>query len=274
MFRAATPVVLLLALPLAACAHRVMHHTNAPDQPPATPSPQSAHHQHAGVAFWQLDSGEKFAVYTPRGEPPPAGWPCIVFLNGSGECGTDGQRQLTQGLFPAALNKPQDWPFVIVFPQKPTSKTLWAQHDQMVLACLQTAFNRRPVDRRRVYLTGLSQGGRGTWEIAARHPGLFAAIAPVCGFGPVEQTAPALAGTPVWAFHGEKDDVVRPEQTRAMVAAIAAARNQPPSHPTADDGLSTTLRQTIYPDLNHGCWDRAYREAGIGRWLLRFSTNE
>lgn len=245
-----------------------------------------------GVVFDELPTGEKFAVYVPRGEAPKGGWPCIVFLNGSGECGTDGQRQLTQGLLPAVLNRPQEWPFVIVFPQKPASKGKWAAHTEMVMACLGRAEERWPVDADRVYLTGLSQGGNGTWEIGAAKAGVFAAVAPVCGFADPAGTAvrwpgdsatlsEALAATPVWAFHGEKDDVVKPEQTRRMVAALErvlvgqdAPDHMRPVDLQKDDGKTTTLRMTVYGDLNHGCWDRAYRDSGMAAWFLRFGRGQ
>ncbi len=195
------------------------------------------------------------------------GWPMIVFLNGSGECGTDGVRQTTQGLLPAVLNKPRDWPFVIVFPQKPESDSEWEDHEAMVLAAIEQTQREVRIDPRRIYLTGLSQGGHGTWMIASRHPRLFAAIAPVCGYGPggfgVEpdpqsfaRVAEALASanTPVWAFHGVKDDVVPSKQTDLMIEALLEARTRA--------GSSAEIRKTLYPDLNHGCWDRAYREGG------------
>ncbi len=241
-----------------------------------------------GVVFEQLPTLEKYAVYVPRGEAPQGGWPCIVFLNGRGECGTDGQRQLTQGLLPAVLNKPEEWPFVIVFPQKPTQKSKWIEHKAMVMACLDRTERQLAVNTERVYLTGLSQGGNGTWEIAAATPGVFAAIAPVCGF--VEPDAPAnrwpgdgatiaeaVLVTPVWAFHGEKDDVVKPVQSRRMVASLdhlASEINAPERSRSVeiakDDGAASQLRLTVYPDLNHGCWDRAYRDSGLAAWFLRF----
>ena len=242
-----------------------------------------------GVVFDELATGEKFAVYVPRGDEPRGGWPCIVFLNGSGECGTDGQRQLTQGLMPAVLNKPEEWPFVIVFPQKPRRESKWLDHKEMVMACLGRARERWLVDQDRVYLTGLSQGGNGTWEIGAAEAGVFAALAPVCGYVDPESAAlrwpsdsatvaQALVITPVWAFHGEKDDVVKPEQTRRMIAALdeLVVEVRGPADRRAvelqkDDGRASHLRMTIYPDLNHGSWDRAYRDSGVSSWFLRFT---
>lgn len=226
----------------------------------ASPQTKRAHY-----AVWIPD--ERFVQSSLQ--PHSQGWPMIVFLNGSGECGTDGVRQTTQGLLPAVLNKPQDWPFVIVFPQKPESDSEWEDHEAMVLAAIGQTRRELQIDPRRIYLTGLSQGGHGTWMIAARNPRLFAAIAPVCGYGPggfgVEpdprsfaQVAESLAGAnmPVWAFHGLKDDVVPSKQTDAMVEALLEARSRV--------GASGEIRKTIYTDLNHGCWDRAYREGGSG----------
>ncbi|HZW07731.1 MAG TPA: hypothetical protein VFF65_11475, partial [Phycisphaerales bacterium] len=173
---------------------------------------------HAGeLVNDRLPGGEKFAVYIPAGNPPAGGWPCIVFLNGSGECGTDGHRQTTVGLLPAVLAAPHRWPFVIVLPQKPTRESRWLEHGALVMGCLEAAKGRWNVDEQRLYLTGLSQGGNGTWEIGAAYPGLFAALAPVCGFvdphlnanrweGDGATIAEAVLITPVWAFHGGRDN--------------------------------------------------------------------
>jgi predicted peptidase len=235
--------------------------------------------EEAGVVVSQeLTTGEKFAVYVPRGEAPKGGWPCIVFLNGRGECGTDGKKQLSVGLMPAVELRPSEWPFVIVFPQKPTEKSKWIDHKEMVYACMEQAQGKWPVDKSRVYLTGLSQGGNGTWEIAADARGrTFAALAPVCGYGDPEPIAGMAADMPVWAFHGEKDDVVPPDKTRAIVRAIEVFGrvydlDLHAVYPEKDDGTDSRLRMTIYPDLNHGCWDRAYRDSGMPAWFLRFTT--
>lgn len=242
-------------------------------------------HQQTGVLFKSITVGPRehaYSLYLPRGfnTRPNHPWPMIVFLNGSGECGTDGVRQLTQGLLPAVLNKPGDWPFVVLFPQKPDSDSEWEDYDALVMACMDKTMQNHRIDPSRVYLTGLSQGGHGTWMIAARHPDRFAAIAPVCGYGPggygVEpdarafaQVAASLRDMPVCCFHGAKDDVVPPSQSELMAAAIKSDRAAAGVNRSAD--ADNRLRLTIYPDLNHGCWDRAYREGGLEQWFVNFT---
>lgn len=230
---------------------------NRTDSPPQTAS---------GLTFRQSDLGGpapvRWAIYVPpmiaanpRGSAPgTGGWPLVVFLNGKGECGTDGTRQTAVGFAPAVLQHPERWPCIVLFPQKPDQETRWVDHEPMVLALIEQTRREFNVDASRIYLTGLSQGGAGTWAIAARNPGLFAAVAPVCGYGEPGAIGPALRDMPVWAFHGERDDVVPPMQTRAMVAAIEAAGGKP--------------RATYFPEANHNSWDAAYRDAALPEWLL------
>jgi predicted peptidase len=234
-----------------------------------------------GVLFRTVDAERrenKYAVYVPRDLDLSKPAPAIVFLNGRGECGTDGSKQLAVGLLPAVFLNPEKWPFVIVFPQKPNYEDTWAQHQELVLACLSAASREFKLDPSRIYLTGLSQGGSGTWEIGAKHPELFAAIAPLCGFvnvppgsqggfkfgGDAERQVVAdslaKAKMPVWAFHGEKDDPVPVEQTRKLAAAVEAAGG--------------AVKTSYYPEANHNCWDKAYREENLGAWFLTHTRAE
>jgi predicted peptidase len=245
----------------------------------ASPSSRNAARNATGLFYRTLtldDADHKYAVYLPRDYSPAKAWPCIIFLNGSGECGSDGQRQLTQGLFPAMLNAPHDWPFVALFPQKPTRASTWLEHDDLVLGILAAAQRGCNIDVRRVYLTGLSQGGAGTWAIASKHPSLFAAIAPICGFGDAASIGDSLDTMPVWAMHGEKDDVVPITQSQLLVDAVKAASGRrldvnPMGGSSLEPGDKSDLRFTRFPDLNHGCWDRAYRDMELGEWLLSFA---
>lgn len=229
-----------------------------------------------GLLYRSLEVGgveRRYAVYVPREYRDGQAWPCIIFLNGSGECGEDGQRQLTQGLFPAMINAPADWPFVVIFPQKPTRASTWADHDAYVMATLERTRREVSIDAGRIYLTGLSQGGAGTWAIGAKHPEMFAAIAPVCGFGDGEAVGPALREMPIWAMHGEKDDVVPIGQSEKLVNAAAGQRTvelNPASGSSLKPGTKSPLRFSRFADLNHGCWDRAYRDMELGEWFLSF----
>jgi predicted peptidase len=198
----------------------------------------------------------RYVVYVPPiycpGEPTPA----IVFLHGIGECGTDGLQQILCGLGSAIMLDVDEWPFIVIFPQKPDPKALWADEEPMVMAALDKTRLDYNVDGSRIYLTGLSQGGHGTWAIGASRRDIFAAIAPICGRGG-EESARKLVGMPIWAFHGEADSVVPVSATLDMAKFIEAA------------GGSCKL--TIYPGVDHNSWDRAYREDNLAEWFLEHS---
>jgi predicted peptidase len=222
-----------------------------------------------GFLFKSLkDNGRelKYAVHVPRGYDPSRPWPLILFLHGSGESGTDGSRQLAQGLPRELVWSSDRWPFIVIIPQKPSQDAEWEQYELELMTILAHARREYNVDPTRLVLTGLSQGGHGAWVLAARHPELWAAVVPVCGYGPVRfgelrpstgtftELAEGIGGIPVWAFHGEADDVVPVRETRAMIAALEAAGTHP--------------RVTVYPGVGHGCWERAYGEPELSGWLL------
>jgi predicted peptidase len=112
---------------------------------------------------------------------------------------------------------------------------------------------KEPVDPDRVYVTGLSMGGYGTWEMIQRWPAMFAAAIPVCGGGDPAQ-AKQLTKLPVWAWHGEADATIKVEKTRQMIEAITAAGGQP--------------KATYIPNGGHNAWTAAYRDAELLKWLL------
>ncbi len=221
-----------------------------------------------GFLFREIEAqGREFghAVYVPRDHEADRAWPLVVFLHGMGECGEDGQRQLAVGLGPRVLWDPARYPAVILFPQKPTFQSQWEDYAEAVRAMIERTIEAYAIDEDRVYLTGLSQGGHGTWSINAAMPGRFAAIAPVCGYATfpedwedrgewtVRREAPmferivdAAADVPVWAFHGEADEIVPPSHTEAVVEAIRARGGE--------------ARMTLYPGVGHNSWDRAYAD--------------
>jgi predicted peptidase len=175
-------------------------------------------------------------------------WPLLVFLHGAGETGTNLAKVKVHGP-PKIVETKKDFPFIVVSPQAP--RFGW---DVTTLnALLDDILAKYKVDKDRVYLTGLSMGGFGTWTWAAAHPGRFAAIVPICGGGD-PSTAKKLKDLPIWVFHGAKDRVVPVARSRAMVKAVKDAGGDP--------------KLTIYPDAGHDSWTETYNNPELYKWLL------
>jgi dienelactone hydrolase len=199
-------------------------------------------------------SDHRFVLFVPPGYRSDRRWPLIVFLNGAGECGTDGWKQVSVGLGPAIMHDVDAWPFLVLFPQKPDVRSAWEDHDELVMAMLAKVRRERAVDDKQLFLTGLSQGGHGTWVLGARHHDLWAAIAPVCGYGSPAEIGKPLRAMPIWCFHGEDDKSVPVRQSKDLVAAVN------------DAGGFAEL--SLYPRTGHNAWDHAYRDEPLAAWLL------
>lgn len=218
----------------------------------ATPAPKAGQHPQPPAE----DGGYAYQLYLPPGVAEARGdgerWPLLIFLHGSGERGSDIARVKAHGPPKVADRQGGGFPFILVSPLLPAEDEDWdiAKLDAIVDRTMATL----PVDRRRVYLTGLSRGGHATWRWAAAEPTRFAAIAAVAGRGD-PATACALKDTPVWAFHGDRDDAVPPEGSFAMARAIRACGGR-------------KGRLTIYPNLGHNAWDPAYDDPALYLWLL------
>src|SRR5262249_17824040 len=147
----------------------------------------------------------KYVLFVPHDYKGDKAYPLILFLHGSGESGTDGKKQVAVGLGPALKKHEKAFPFLVVFPQ--SQKYSWqadSQDSQRAIAILDEVMKSYKVDPQRVYLTGLSMGGSGTWSLAAKYPGRWAAIVPVCGGGDPKQ-AEKIKHLPCWCFHGSAD---------------------------------------------------------------------
>ena len=154
-------------------------------------------------------------------DPPDqgsAGFPLVLYLHGAGERGSDLGLLKRQGL-PRLVEERGDFPLVVASPQCPAGEA-WYRFPRTLLALLDALLGREDIDPARVYLTGNSMGGYGTWGLAARHPSRFAAIAPICGGGLRSDGLPAklsaLKGVPVWAFHGGRDEIVPPAESQRL----------------------------------------------------------
>ena len=191
-----------------------------------------------------------YLLYLPPGyQASEKRWPLMLFLHGSGESGTNLARVKVHGPPKVVESKP-DFPFILVSPQ--SAGRGW--NAELLNELLDQIMKDYRVDADRVYLTGLSMGGFGTWSLAAAHPEKFAAVAPICGGGNTNDAA-KLAKLPIWVFHGAKDKTVPPERSKAMVEAIKAAGGNP--------------QFTLYPEAGHDSWTVTYDNPEFYTWLLK-----
>jgi len=202
-------------------------------------------------------SKEKFVIeqeylkYLPKDydENPEKKWPLLIFLHGSGERGTDINKIKVHGP-PMLVEQGKEFPFIVISPQ---AKTGWNDDALYQLIRDFIAKNER-VDTERVYLTGLSMGGYGTWSLAQEHPEMFAAIVPICGGGDPKDIW-KLRHTPIWCFHGKLDGVVPITASETMVNALKP--------------INPNVKFTVYPETYHDSWIQAYNDPKLYEWLLK-----
>jgi predicted peptidase len=218
----------------------------------------------------------RYQVYVPRGFNKKQKWPMIVALHGGGEYGSDGMRHTNVGLAPAIRRNPEQFPAIVIFPQaKADGKPGWQlDGGAATMAAIDRAVKEFSGDTKRVVLTGYSAGGNGTWSLASRYPEKFAAIVPVCAFvsrftgrasaidypalapgdDPHAEIAKKVVKLPIWMFHGAKDDVVLPDESRKMFDALKK--------------LGANVQYTELPNANHNAWDPAYGNEDLVKWML------
>ncbi|MGA2641577.1 MAG: prolyl oligopeptidase family serine peptidase [Spirochaetia bacterium] len=198
-----------------------------------------------------------YLLYVPPAysQGPASDWPLILFLHGSEQRGDD-PALLDDLALLAFAKEDADFPFVAVFPQCPRNTHWPPRIAKKVLDSVEAMLR---IDRDRVYLTGFSMGGFGTWQTAAAFPGTFAAIAPICGMSDLPDV-PRLMGTPIWAFHGAQDVNVPVSESRKMIDTLRKS--------------GADARLTVYPDLAHDCWTMTYRDSRLYLWFLDHSLSE
>lgn len=185
-------------------------------------------------------------------------WPLVLFLHGAGERGND-LKLVTKHGPPKLIVEGKNFPFILVAPQCPTGR-MWQPHE--LLALLDKIQQEYAIDTNRIYVTGLSMGGYGTWALAVTAPERLAAIAPICGGGiPAaiylanEERLNQLRRLPIWAFHGAKDPLVPVQESERMIEAFKRIGN-------------VNVKLTIYPDAEHDAWTRTYENPEFYEWLL------
>jgi predicted peptidase len=207
-----------------------------------------------------------YLLFLPQGYDARAEkrWPMILFLHGAGERGTDIWKVAVHGP-PKNVSTHPDFPFIVISPQCPEDQ-IWSR--EVLLKLLDEATAKYAVDTNRIYLTGLSMGGYGTWDLGLSHPDRFAAIVPICGGGqtisvllPGRDQGPALKTLGVWAFHGGKDPVVPLDESQRMVDALKRAGAQ-------------DVKLTVYPEAGHDSWTETYNNPELYQWLLKHSRRK
>lgn len=191
----------------------------------------------------------EYLLYLPPGyEADDRLWPLVLFLHGAGETGTDLEIVKEEGL-PQRVATGWAPPFILVSPQ--TRSRPW-DPDSLV-ALLDHVQDEFRIDPDRVYVTGLSMGGAGTWNVATGYPDRFAAAVPICGYGDPEAME-RLRNMPIWVFHGAKDDVISLNRSEQMVNALKE--------------VGADVRFTIYPEADHDSWTATYDDDELYDWML------
>jgi predicted peptidase len=221
----------------------------------------------AGTAY-------KYEIFVPDNWTKQKKWPVILFLHGAGERSDDGLIQTEVGIGTAIRRYRDRFPAVVVMPQ--CRKDAWWADSMadVAMAALAAAQKEFHGDATRTYLTGLSMGGYGTWYLAGKYPGKFAAIVPICGgilvpdkarlqspddHSPYTEAAKKIGKTPVWIFHGGDDPVVPVTESRRMNEAMKA--------------LGGEVHYTEYPGVGHNSWEKAYGEAEAVSWMFSKTTS-
>jgi len=220
---------------------------------------------------FKAPSGEtlNYRLYLPKNIPADKKLPLVLFLHGAGERGTNNVSQLKHGVMSIIrYGSDSNNPAILLVPQCPDNQQWvnvpWGAKShtmppepslpmRLALALLREKMASLPVDPARVYVTGVSMGGYGTWDAVQREPSLFAAAMPVCGGGDTA-CAPALKGIPIWTFHGDKDGAVPVERSRDMFQALTAC------------GGKVQYRE--YPGAGHDVWTRTYSDPSVLAWLF------
>lgn len=182
-------------------------------------------------------------------------YPLVLFLHGAGERGNDLEKVKVHGL-PRLINEGKEFPFIVVSPQCP-EEVFWST--DVLSALLDEIEANYRVDKNRIYVTGLSMGGNGTWSLALAQPNRFAAIAPVCGWS-VPSVACTIKHIPIWVFHGAKDNVVPLNASEVMVERLKTCEGN--------------VKFTVYPEANHDSWTETYNNEELYKWFLEQSLDK
>jgi predicted peptidase len=255
--------VRLSAFVCLAIADLMLMHTTSAEEPD--------NRDRFAAAVFQDTAGNKlpYRVLAPAKLDPAAKYPLVIFLHGAGERGSDNKKQLVHGMNDFASDEIMaKYPAFVIAPQCPEGQKWvdidWsAESHQMpakpseamasVFDLIDSYLKTKPIDPKRIYITGLSMGGYGTWDAIQRRPELFAAAVPICGGGdPI--LAKQIQVVPIWAFHGDKDEAVKVERSRQMIEALKDVGAEP--------------KYTEYKGVGHDSWTKTYKDPAVYEWMF------
>ncbi len=192
----------------------------------------------------------QYLIHYPDGYRQGEKYPVILLLHGSGSRGTN-LLTVSRNDYFEITRRHKDFPFITVAPQ--CHENTWFDLWETLKRFTQELLDMKFCDDKRLYAVGMSMGGYAVWQLAMSMPYLFAAIVPICGGG-MYWNAQRLVNTPIWAFHGQQDTLVYPEESVKMTSAVNACGGN--------------ARLTLYPDCAHPSWQNAFSEPELFPWLL------
>jgi predicted peptidase len=196
----------------------------------------------------------KYVLFVPHDYTGDKAYPVILFLHGAGERIGGKKKPVEVGIGPAVEKREKNFPALVIIPQAEKTWKAGSPDANRALDILAEVEKEYKIDDKRVYLTGLSMGGYGTWSLAVAQPDKWAAIVPICG-GEDPSKAEKIKDIPCWCFHGDQDQAVKVENSRKMIEALKKAGGDP--------------RYTEYPGVGHNSWDKSYGTDELYDWLLK-----
>jgi predicted peptidase len=203
---------------------------------------------------WESDKYFNFGYvkYLPKNYDPNKKYPLVFFLHGAGERGDDLDAAMHHGYMKYVRENNAEYPFVFIAPQCPLNK-YWGCYTESLLAFLDFIIKELNIDEDRVYLTGLSMGGTGTWHLAMAAPDKFAAIVPICGTG-IVWNRQIISHIPTMVYHGDQDPIVPISESINMVSNI--------------NKFGGNAKLQICYGVDHGSWNSAYTDEELIKWML------
>ncbi|NNF18528.1 MAG: prolyl oligopeptidase family serine peptidase [Flavobacteriaceae bacterium] len=201
----------------------------------------------------------RYYLYYPEDyeSSPDEKFPLLLFLHGGGESGAALEKVKLNGP-PKLLAQGKEFPFLILAPQNPHKRQWW--NTRAVMQLLDTIVSNNRVDRKRIYLTGLSRGGSAAWELAVQYPTTFAAMAVVCGMAPLPYASWIDKAMPIWVFHGTEDESIPFSESENMVRKLKS--------------LGYDVKFTVYEGLGHAAWVPAYETDALYEWMIEQQRNK